>query len=73
MEIVDFLQLVLLLGLIIEVAILQFSFRALRHSHDKHDDVETTNVNRSRLGPDRVASLPRNAPVRQLARRLASG
>ena len=29
MEIVDFLQLVLLLGLLIAVAILQFSFRAL--------------------------------------------
>ena len=34
MEFVDFLQLVLLLGLLIAVAILQFSFGATRRLHD---------------------------------------
>ena len=60
MEIVDFLQLFLLLGLLVAVAILLFSFRAFRHSHDQHDDVETTNVNRPRLGP-----RPRRQPPAQ--------
>ena len=72
MEIVDFLQLVLLLGLLIAVAILLFSFHATRRLHEKRDEDEATKRNELRSGPDRVASLPRNAPIRQLARRLAS-
>ena len=73
MEIVDFLQLVLLLSLLVAVAILLFNFRALCHSHDKLVEDEATIENELRLGPGRVASHPRNAPIRQLARRLASG
>ena len=73
METLDVLQIVLLLGLLVAVAILLFSLRIWRHLHDKRDEDEATKKNELRLGSDRVSSHPRNAPIRKLSRRMASG
>ena len=73
MEIVDFLQLVLLLGLLVAVAILLFSLRAARRSAGKHDKDELSGKNRLRMAPNRAVHRPRNALNRQLDRRLAGG
>lgn len=73
MEIVDSLQLVLLLGLLVSVAILLVSFRASRRSAGKHLKHELSEKNRSRLAPNRAVHRPRNALNRQLDRRLAGG
>ena len=69
MEIVDILQLVLLLGLLVSVAILLFNLRAMRSSKDKHDKDEASRKIQLRLRPDRVALRSRNFLNRQLDRR----
>lgn len=73
MEIVDFLQLVLLLGLLVAVAILLYSLRAARRSDDKQDKDEVSKMNQLRLAPKRAVLRLRNALNRELDRRLASG
>lgn len=73
MEIVDFLQLVLLLGLLAAVAILLFSLRAARRLNDQHEKDDASKKSQLRLAPARALHRPRNAPNRQLDRRLASG
>ena len=73
MELVDFLQIVILLGLLVAVVILLFSFRSIRRLQDKPDKDEASKKNQLRLSPNRTASRPRNALNRQPARRLAGG
>ena len=73
MEIVDFLQLVLLLGLLAAVAILLFSLRAARRLNDKNERDDASNGSELRLAPARALHRPRNELNRQLDRRLASG
>ena len=73
MEIVDFLQLVLLLGLLAAVAILLISLRAGRRSNDKREKDDASKRNQMRPGPARALHRPRNDLNRQLDRRLAGG
>ncbi len=73
MEIVDFLQLVVLLVLLTAVAFLLFSLRAARRPNDKHEKDDASNRNQLRLAPTRVLHRPRNDLNRKLDRRLASG
>lgn len=73
MEIVDFLQLVLLLGLLAAVAILLSSLRAARRLNDKNDEDEASNRNQLRLAPARAVNRPRSALNRGLDGRLARG
>ena len=73
MEIVDFLQLVFLLGLLVAVAILLSSLRATRRFQDKPDKDEASQKNQLHLNPERAVPRPRNSLNRQPARRLAGG
>ncbi len=73
MEIVDFLQLILLLCLLVAVAILLISLRSTRRSDDNHDEDESSKKNQLRLATMRAFHRPRNALNRQLDRRLAGG
>lgn len=73
MEIVDFLQLVLLLGLLAAVAILLISLRAARRPNDKQDNDVPSKKNQMRSAPARALHRPRNDLSRQMDRRLASG
>ena len=72
MEIVGFLQLVILLGLLVAVAILLFSLRPIRRLQDKPDKDEASK-HQLRLRPERAVPRPRNALNRQSVRRLAGG
>ena len=73
MEIVEFLQLVLLLGLLAVVTILLISLRAARRFDDKRDKDEASRRNQLRLAPNRAVHRPRNDLSRQLDKRLATG
>lgn len=73
MEIVDFLQLVLLLSLLVAVAILQNSLRAARRFDDRPDIEKVSEKNPSCLAHNRTFRRSRNDLNRQLDRRLASG
>jgi len=73
MEIVEFLQLVLLLSLLAAVAIMLISLRAARRFDDKRDKDEASRRNQLHLAPNRAVYRPRNDLSRQLDRRLASG
>ncbi len=73
MEIVDFLQLVLLLGLLAAVAILLISLRAARQPNDKQEKDVASKRNQSRSAPARTLHRPRNDLNRQMDRRLVSG
>jgi len=73
MEIVDFLQLVLLLGLLAAVAILLISLRAARRPDDKQEKGDASKKSQLRLAPARALHRPRNHLNRQMDRRLAGG
>ena len=73
MEIVEFLQLVLLLGLLAAVTVLLISLRATRRFGNRRDKDEVSKRNQLRLTPDRAVRRPRNDLDRLLDRRLASG
>ncbi len=73
MEMVDFLQLVILLGLLAAVAILLFSLRAARRLNDKGEKDDASKRNQLRLGPARALNRPRNALNRKLDRHLVGG
>ena len=73
MEIVEFLQLVLLLGLLAAVTVLLISLRATRRFDNRRDKDEVSKRNQLRLTPDRAVFRPRNDLDRLLDRRLASG
>ena len=73
MEIVEFLQLVLLLGLLAAVTVLLISLRATRCFDNRRDKNEVSKRNQLRLTPDRAVRRPRNDLDPLLDRRLASG
>ncbi|MCY3901483.1 MAG: hypothetical protein OXI52_06945 [Caldilineaceae bacterium] len=73
MEIIEFLQLVLLLGLLAAVTVLLVSLGATRRFDDKRDKDEESRRNQLRLAPNRAVHRPRNDLSRELDRRLASG
>ena len=58
MEIVGFLQFVILLGLLVAVAILLFSLRAIRRLQDKPDKDEASQKHQLRSRPERAVPRP---------------
>lgn len=73
MEIIDFLQLVLLLALLAAVAILLFCLRTKQRLQDRLDKDDVSKKNHERFTRARAVPRSRNVLNRQPARRLAGG
>ncbi len=73
MEIVDFLQLALLLGLLLAIGLLLTCIRRTHRLRDMRDRHEATDREELRLRRNRARRLLRNAPTRQWAKNWVGG